>query len=119
MNLEDMKADISEKERKQIIQQMTGQTFDGTVDYTSFNLMTGNDIFNLNKREQAKEEILEYMLAQIKEEYKLSDNGEALLKWDEYKAKHGIQLNKKKQRKSLKHTLHIQTVDILNENAEA
>lgn len=126
MNLESMKADISEKERKQIIQQMTGQKFDGTVDYASFSFMTGNDIFNLNKREQAKEEILEYMLGQIKKEYNLSDNGEALLKWDEYKAKHGIHLNKKaplnkktKQRKSSKHTLHIQPLDISNEHAEA
>ncbi len=126
MNLESMKADISEKERKQIIQQMTGQNFDGTVDYASFDIVAGNDIFDLNKREQAKEEILEYMLGQIKEEYKLSDNGEALLKWDEYKTKHGICLNKEtpinrkaKQRKASKAALHIQTIDIANEHAEA
>lgn len=90
MGIESMKADISEKERKQIIQQMTGQKFDGTVDYMSFNIMLGNDIFQLNKREQAREEILQYMINQIKKEFNISDNGEALLRWDEYKARHGI-----------------------------
>ncbi len=91
MNIESMKANISEAERKQMIQQMTGQTLDGTIDYMSFNIIMSNDILALNRREQAKEEMLQYMLNQIKEEFDIVDNGEALLKWDEYKAKHGIQ----------------------------
>lgn len=90
MSIESMKADISEIQRKQMIQQMTGQKLDGTIDYISFNIMANNDIFKLNKREQAKEEIMEYMLSQIKKEFGVSDDGEALLKWGEYKARHHI-----------------------------
>ena len=93
MKIEIMKANISEKERKEIMSQMTGQKLDGTVDYPDFNRMADNEIFKLNKREQAKEEILEYILGRIKAEFKLTDDGEALLKWDEYKARLEVMAN--------------------------
>lgn len=90
MSIESMTANISDEERQKMIEQMTGQKLDGKVDYVSFEMLTSNEVFNLKKREQAKEEILAYMLEQIKAEFHISDNGEALLKWDEYKAKHEI-----------------------------
>lgn len=94
MKIGSMKVDISEKDRKTFIQQMTGQKLDGTVDFQFFKGIESNDIFRLNKRAQAREEILEYMLGQIKKEFGVKNNDEALLQWDRYKAKHGIKVNK-------------------------
>lgn len=78
---------VSEEERNSIIENMLGKRFDGNVDFGDFD---ESEIINASKREAAKEEIIAYMTRQIMEEFHLSDDGEALLKWDEYKTKHNL-----------------------------
>lgn len=78
---------VSEEERNDIIENMLGKRFDGNIDYGDFDEC---GLINASKREAAKEEILSYMIQKIKEEYLLADDGEALLKWDEYKTKHNL-----------------------------
>lgn len=87
MGLEGLKLEISEEERDRILENMLGKKFDGNVDFGEFN---ESEIINATKRENAKEEILAYVINRIKEEYRLGDDGEALLKWEEYKMRHNL-----------------------------
>lgn len=87
MDLEQLGMRVTEEERDRIIEGMFGRTFDGTVDFADFD---DSEIINAAKREVAKEEILAYAIRRIKEEFHLLDDGEALLRWDDYKLKHGL-----------------------------
>ncbi len=87
MGLEGLKLQVSNEERDSIIENMLGKKFDGNVDFADFN---ESEIINATKRENAKNEIVDYIVGRIKEEYQLWDDGEALLKWDEYKQKHNL-----------------------------
>lgn len=88
MGLEGLVIRVSEEERENVIESMLGKKFDGTVDFDDFD---DSEIINAVKREAAKEEILAYTIGRIKEEFHLADDGEALLKWEEYKQKHNLQ----------------------------
>jgi hypothetical protein len=87
MILHGMGMKVSEEERNDVIERMFGKRFDGSVDFDDFD---ESEMIIASKREEAKEEILRYMVCRIKEEYGLSDDGEALLKWDEYKLKYNL-----------------------------
>ncbi len=87
MILEGLGIRVSEEERENIIESMLGKKFDGTVDFDDFD---DSEIINAAKREAAREEILAYIISQIKKEFQLMDDGEALLKWEEYKCRHNL-----------------------------
>ena len=50
-------------------------------------------ILAVSKREDARKEILKYMVKQISEEYGVSSEDEALDLWEEYKVSHGISVD--------------------------
>lgn len=89
MGLEELGIQVSEEERDSVIESMLGRKFDGTVDFGDFD---DSEIINAAKREAAKEEILAYTIGRIKEEFQIADDGEALLKWEEYKQKHNLNI---------------------------
>lgn len=47
----------------------------------------------VSKREDARKEILSYMIKQISEEYKVTSEDEALDLWEDYKVSHEISIN--------------------------
>ncbi len=84
-----IRANLSEEEKLNMLRNMTGQKLDGTVDYTA---ASNTALMEVAKRERAKQEMLAYMMQCIREEYNLTDTGQILLKWEEYKEKHQIEI---------------------------
>ena len=84
-----IRSNISEEEKIEMLRNMTGQRLDGTVDYSA---VSNTALMEAAKRERVKQEMLAYMMQCVKEEYGLTDSGEILLKWEDYKAKHNIEI---------------------------
>ena len=83
------RANISEEEKMNMLRSMTGQKLDGTVNYSA---VSNTALMEVAKRERAKQEMLAYMMQCVGEEYGLTDSGEILLKWEDYKEKHSIEI---------------------------
>lgn len=86
-NIFDTNSDMTAEQRLQMYFEMTGQRFDGTVNYSS---VDDNALMQSARRERAREEMVAYLIQCLQEEYGIEDSSEALLKWEDFKERHNI-----------------------------
>lgn len=89
IGLEYFTPSISDSERQKEIEELTGDKLDGKIDYDAVDYTEWTQTL---KREQARNEVVKYVTKLIMKEYNIDNEADALLKWDEYKIKHSINI---------------------------
>lgn len=89
MDLLDCKVTLTEEERTSIYEKLTGQKLDGIIDYGA---QTDYTLIYDVKRKLVEEEMVNYLVQAIMQEFDVTDRQDAFLKWEEYKERHNITL---------------------------
>lgn len=83
----------TEEERNEIYKSL-GYNFDSDgVEAEEHESEANTELIKMIHRDVARKEMIAYLISEIQKEFNVEDDNEALLKWDDYKIKHGIDIS--------------------------